>query len=120
MAFTIPFGLVFELPVIVFFLAKMGMVTSEAMARNRKYAILVIFILAAALTPGPDPISQMMMGIPVYFLYEISVLVARLARPNEERKARRGFFKKRSAVPGNDSAKNANDQKTTSNEAKDR
>jgi len=106
LAFTIPFGLVFELPVIVFFLAKMGMVTSEAMARNRKYALLVIFILAAALTPGPDPISQMMMGIPVYILYEISVVVARLARPNEERKAKGGRFKKRPDVQETDRAKN--------------
>lgn len=85
MAFTIPFGLVFELPVIIFFLAKMGWVTHEALARNRKYALLVIFILAAALTPGPDPISQCMMGIPMYLLYEVSVFVARWATPNEER-----------------------------------
>jgi len=115
MAFTIPFGLVFELPIIVFFLAKMGLVTSEAMARNRKYALLVIFILAAALTPGPDPISQMMMGIPVYILYEISVLVARFARPNEERKTKTGRFKKKSDVAETESTKDkvdsTNDQK---------
>jgi sec-independent protein translocase protein TatC len=96
MAFTIPFGLVFELPIIVFFLAKMGWVTSEMMARNRKYALLVIFILAAALTPGPDPISQMMMGTPVYILYEISIFVARFARPDKERQAKGGRFKKKS------------------------
>lgn len=86
MAFTIPFGLVFELPVVVFFLAKMGWITHEALARNRKYALLVIFILAAALTPGPDPISQCMMGIPMYLLYVLSIFVARWANPSEERK----------------------------------
>jgi len=72
LAFTIPFGLVFELPVVVFFLSKMGIVRYEAMARNRKYALLAIVVLAAALTPGPDPISQMLMAGPVYLLYEIS------------------------------------------------
>jgi sec-independent protein translocase protein TatC len=115
MAFTIPFGLVFELPVIVFFLAKMGIVTSAAMARNRKYAILVIFILAAALTPGPDPISQLMMGIPVYLLYEISVVVARVAKPGEERKEKGSRFRKRPATSDadltNKEADDTNDQK---------
>ena len=93
MAFTIPFGIVFELPVVVFFLTKMGWVTKEAMARNRKYALLVIFILAAALTPGPDPISQLMMGIPVYLLYEISIIVAHFANPNKERQEKGSRFK---------------------------
>jgi len=102
MAFTLPFGIVFELPVVVFFLAKMGWVTHEAMSRNRKYALLVIFVLAAALTPGPDPISQCMMGIPMYILYEISVLVAKFANPNEERKTRGGKLKKKKAAEPNE------------------
>lgn len=85
LAFTIPFGLVFELPVVVFFLSKLGIVTYEKMARNRKYALLVIVILAAALTPGPDPFSQMLMAGPVYILYEISVWVAKFSRPGRGR-----------------------------------
>ncbi|SHG89787.1 Sec-independent protein translocase TatC [Thermosyntropha lipolytica DSM 11003] len=85
LAFTLPFGIVFELPVVVFFLSKLGIISHEAMARNRKYALLVIVILAAALTPGPDPFSQMMMAIPVYLLYEISIWIARFSRPGEER-----------------------------------
>lgn len=93
MAFTVPFGIVFELPVVVFFLVKIGWVTKEAMARNRKYALLVIFILAAALTPGPDPISQLMMGIPVYLLYEISIIVAHFANPNKERREKGSRFR---------------------------
>ena len=80
-AFTVPFGLVFELPVVVYFLRKMGWVSYEAMARNRKYALLVIVILAAVLTPGPDPFSQMLMAGPVYLLYEISVWVAKMVKP---------------------------------------
>jgi sec-independent protein translocase protein TatC len=80
-AFTLPFGLVFQLPVVVFFLRKMGWISYEAMARNRKYALLAIVILAAVLTPGPDPFSQMLMAGPVYLLYEISVWVAKMVKP---------------------------------------
>lgn len=83
LAFTIPFGLVFELPVVVFFLSKLGIVRYEQLARNRKYALLVIVILAAALTPGPDPISQMLMAGPVYLLYEISIWVSKFAKPRK-------------------------------------
>jgi sec-independent protein translocase protein TatC len=83
LAFTIPFGLVFELPVVVFVLSKLGIVKYEGMARNRKYALLVIVILAAALTPGPDPFSQMLMAGPVYLLYEISIWVAKYAKPRK-------------------------------------
>ena len=83
LAFTIPFGLVFELPVVIFFLSKLGIVRYEQLARNRKYALLVIVILAAALTPGPDPISQMMMAVPVYLLYEISIWVSKFAKPRK-------------------------------------
>lgn len=86
LAFTLPFGIVFELPVVVFFLSKLGLITYEAMARNRKYALLVIVVLAAALTPGPDPFSQMMMAVPVYLLYEISIWISKAAKPSEERK----------------------------------
>mgnify|MGYP000117608359 CR=1 FL=1 len=83
LAFTIPFGLVFELPVVVFFLSKLGIIRYESMARNRKYALLIIVIMAAALTPGPDPFSQMMMAVPVYLLYEISIWVCKFAKPRK-------------------------------------
>lgn len=86
MAFTIPFGLVFELPVVVFFLSKLGIINHKMLARNRKYALLVIVILAAALTPGPDPVSQMFMAIPTYLLYEISVWVAKFSVRGRNRK----------------------------------
>ena len=89
MAFTIPFGLVFELPVVVFFLSKLGIVSHEMLARNRKYALLGIVILAAALTPGPDPVSQMFMAIPTYLLYEVSVWVAKFSVPGRNRKRKK-------------------------------
>lgn len=106
MAFVIPFGLVFELPVIVFFLSKLGIITYQMLAKNRKYALLIIVTLAAVLTPGPDPISQMFMAIPVYLLYEVSIIVARFSRPSKDRENAAGnFFKKiRSRQDDNESS----------------
>jgi len=56
------------------FLAKMGIVTVSFLNKNRKYAILINFVIAAILTPTPDVVNQMMMGIPLLILYEISVV----------------------------------------------
>jgi len=77
------FGVVFELPVVIFFLAKMGLVTPEFLKRKRKYAILLTFVLAAILTP-PDVITQCMMAGPLIILYEIGILVSRMARKEKE------------------------------------
>ncbi|MCL4463699.1 MAG: twin-arginine translocase subunit TatC [Firmicutes bacterium] len=76
----IGFGLVFEMPVVMLILAKLGIVSSEFLARNRMYAMIIIFILAAIFTP-PDVISQLLMGIPMTLLYELSILMARFVRP---------------------------------------
>lgn len=73
------FGVVFELPVVVFFLAKMGIVTPELMKKKRKYAILMTFVAAAILTP-PDVITQCMMAGPLIVLYEVGIILARIAQ----------------------------------------
>ncbi|MBL7213312.1 MAG: twin-arginine translocase subunit TatC [Desulfobacteraceae bacterium] len=73
------FGIVFELPVVIFFLSKIGIVTPELLRKKRKYAILLTFALAAILTP-PDVITQCMMAVPLIVLYEIGILVAVIAR----------------------------------------
>jgi len=73
------FGLIFELPLIMVFLAKMGLVDASLLARSRKYAFLGIFIVAAILTP-PDVISQVLMAMPLLVLYEISIVLVRLVR----------------------------------------
>jgi len=73
------FGLVFELPVVVFFLARVGLVTADLMKKERKYAILLIFVVAAILTP-PDVITQLMMAGPLLILYEIGVFIAKIAQ----------------------------------------
>jgi sec-independent protein translocase protein TatC len=69
------FGAVFELPLIAFVLARMGVLTVRFMARNFKYAVLIIFILAAVLTPGPDVLSQCLLAFPMLALYGLSMLV---------------------------------------------
>lgn len=69
------FGIAFELPLVIFFLARLGVVTSAGLRRNRKYAILGAFIVGALLTP-PDPASQCLMAIPLIILYEIGTWLA--------------------------------------------
>ena len=70
------FGVVFEMPVITFFLSRLGFVTHTMMLKYLRYAILVIFIVAAVLTPGPDVASQLLMAGPLLLLYVISIGVA--------------------------------------------
>jgi sec-independent protein translocase protein TatC len=71
------FGIVFELPLIITFLAKLGMVSVSFLKKNRKYAILLFFVGAAILTP-PDVVTQIMMALPLILLYEISIIGARI------------------------------------------
>ena len=71
------FGLVFELPLVITSMARMGLVSVAFLRKNRKYSILIIFIVAAILTP-PDVISQTMMAIPLMLLYEISIIGAKI------------------------------------------
>lgn len=70
------FGLTFELPVVTFFLARLGMITHQTMVRHFRYAVLGIVIIAAVLTPGPDVASQMLMAGPLLVLYVLSIGVA--------------------------------------------
>jgi sec-independent protein translocase protein TatC len=71
------FGTVFELPLFIFFLSRIGVVDAKSLSRQRKYAILIIFVAAATITP-PDVISQLMMAGPLIVLYEVGIIVARL------------------------------------------
>jgi sec-independent protein translocase protein TatC len=81
--FLLAFGLCFEMPVFMFFLAKIGIVNAKMLAKQRRYAILIIFIAAAILTPSPDALSQIIMAIPLMVLYEVSIVVAKFARRNK-------------------------------------
>lgn len=80
------FGLVFQLPLVIIFLAKLGIVSVEFLRKNRKYAILLIFIVAAILTPTPDVFNQLLMAVPLMFLYEISIIGALFFQKKKEQK----------------------------------
>ena len=68
------FGVVFELPVFMVFLAKVGVVNAPFLKKHRKYAFLLAFVIAAILTPTPDVVNQMLMAAPLIVLYEISIV----------------------------------------------
>jgi len=67
------FGLVFEMPVVILFLTELGLLNPKTLRKQRKYAILIIFIVAAIMTPSPDVISQLLMAFPMLFLFELSI-----------------------------------------------
>jgi sec-independent protein translocase protein TatC len=72
-------GVVFELPMISFFLSKLGILTPKFMRKYRRHAIVIIMILAAFLTPGADPVSQIILAVPLVLLYEISIFISKLS-----------------------------------------
>lgn len=76
--FTLAFGAIFELPVAITLAARMGIVTPQFLSKNRKYAILINFILAAILTPTPDIFNQTLMAGPMILLYELGIISARI------------------------------------------
>jgi sec-independent protein translocase protein TatC len=76
--FILAFGIVFELPIVIIFLTKMGIVTPQMLARNRKFAILFAFVAGAILTPTPDAFNQTLMAVPIIVLYEIGIWISPL------------------------------------------
>jgi sec-independent protein translocase protein TatC len=81
-------GVVFELPMVSWFLSKLGILRPEFMKKYRRHSIVVIFILAAFLTPGTDPVSQILLAVPLMVLYEISIWVSAWAwRARKKREA---------------------------------
>ena len=98
--FLLIFGLVFEFPVVLVLLARIGVVDAKTLARQRKYAILLIFIFAAVMTP-PDIISQVLMALPLIGLYELSILFSKI------------FGKKSVPIPSEEVAKKGEPPLTT-------
>lgn len=76
--FTLAFGVVFEMPVVITILSMLGIVTPQFLSKNRKYAILINFIIAAVLTPTPDIVNQSLMAGPLIILYEVGIICARV------------------------------------------
>ncbi len=83
--FTAPAGLIFELPVVVYFLSRIGLVTPEGMRKYRRHSIIVVLLLSAMITP-PDVVTQFLIGVPLYFLYEISIMISKRVQREEEAK----------------------------------
>ncbi|MFZ6016706.1 MAG: twin-arginine translocase subunit TatC [Nitrospirota bacterium] len=76
--FILAFGAIFELPIAIIFFTRIGIVTPKTLSKNRKYAILVAFIVAAILTPTPDAFNQTLMALPMIFMYEAGILLSRI------------------------------------------
>ncbi len=83
MTLIFAFGLCFQLPVLLTLLGRAGVISADFLARNRKYAIIVAFVLAALLTP-PDIISQVMLAVPLLGLYELSIVLIRMSAPKNK------------------------------------
>ena len=80
--FLVPFGVAFQLPVVLYLTTRVGLTTPDMLRSKRKYVILAIFVLAAILTP-PDVVSQVALGLPMCGLYEIGILVSRCTKARE-------------------------------------
>ncbi len=78
-------GLIFELPILIYFLTKVGLVTPEGMKKYRKFAVVAVFILSAIITP-PDIASQIIVAVPILILYQISIGISRIVLKREARK----------------------------------
>jgi sec-independent protein translocase protein TatC len=89
--------LVFELPIVAFFLTKIGVITPTFMRKYRKHAIVVIFVLAAIITP-PDIFSQSLVAIPLLILYEISIFISGRVMKQKDRETE-AFMKDDDAQP---------------------
>ena len=81
---TVACGLLFELPIVIYFLTKMGLVTPSSLRNYRKYTLVIVLILSAIITP-PDIISQIIVAIPIMILYEISILISVIVHKKQEK-----------------------------------
>jgi sec-independent protein translocase protein TatC len=78
--FILAFGVIFELPIFMVFTAKVGLMSRQVFEKNRRYAVLIISILAALLTPTPDVVNMLLMGGPLYLLYEIGIIILKVMK----------------------------------------
>ncbi len=80
-------GFIFELPIIMFFLTKMGLITPDFLKKYRKHALVIVLVLAAVITP-PDIISQIIVAIPILILYEVSIYISKIVIKRELKKSK--------------------------------
>ncbi|MGI9553107.1 MAG: twin-arginine translocase subunit TatC, partial [Aurantibacter sp.] len=81
-------GILFELPIVIFFLTKVGLVTPEIMKKYRKIALVIVLILSAVITP-PDVASQIIVAVPVLVLYQVSIYISKVVLRREAKKEQR-------------------------------
>src|SRR5262249_13603588 len=79
-------GIVFEFPLVIYFLAKIGIATHTFLAEYRRYAIVIIFFIAAIITPSPDMFSQTLVAVPLWGLFEVSIILSRRVSARRELK----------------------------------
>lgn len=91
-------GLLFQLPVVIYFLTKIGIVTPEFLRKYRKHSIVIILIIAAIVTP-PDPLSQTLITIPLYMLFEISILISASVAKRKAKEEAEELLKEQNVLP---------------------
>ena len=77
-------GIIFELPIIIYFLTRIGVITPEFLKKNRKISLVLVLSLSAIITP-PDVVSQIIVSIPILILYEVSIIIAKIVKKNQEK-----------------------------------
>jgi len=87
-AAVIACGLIFELPIVIYFLTKIGLVTPEILRKYRKMALVVVLIISAVITP-PDVASQIIVAVPILFLYQVSIYISKLVLKREAKKEKK-------------------------------
>jgi sec-independent protein translocase protein TatC len=85
LALVLGSGLVFELPMVTYFLAKLGVITPDFMRKYRRHSYVAILVIAAFVTPTPDIVTQLLMSSPMFVLYEISIFIAKYVYRNKEK-----------------------------------
>jgi sec-independent protein translocase protein TatC len=90
-------GVLFQLPVVIYFLTKIGIVTPAFLRKSRKHAVIIILIVGAIVTPSADPLSQALISIPLYLLYEISIFISAGVIRKQEREEAEEKLKEQSS-----------------------
>lgn len=86
---TLIFGAVFELPIVSYFLGRIGIISSATLRKGRRYAVVAILLVAAFVTPTPDAFNMMLLAVPLYLLYELSIIILLIQEARKKRKLKK-------------------------------
>jgi sec-independent protein translocase protein TatC len=79
-------GVLFEFPIIIMILTRIGIVTPSFLSRNRKWAIVIVFIISAVITPSQDMLTQIIVAVPLMFLFEVSIIISKMTTVRKKKK----------------------------------